>query len=357
VGGFVSDLVRTDPSALDVRRGIIDAVVLVLPLLIGFSIDQAQAGVLVTVGALNFALVEAATPAVHRWRVLAVTVLANSLAFGAGTVVGLTPYGVEIPLVGVSIFLTLLGTRSTEWENSCFIAAVMFAFAVGIPPSTISGALLRPTAVLLGGALSAAVFASIAGLARRWSSGPLPPLSSPRPIERKKAVRAVEHSAVVAVTVVAGLVVGHLLGLPRDYWVMVTVLVALRYDLAGTLAYSAARIVGTIAGAACAYVVTSVTADPWILFPALALTTGLTLAMRAVNYVAYSVWITLTVILLLNLVYSGGPSLAIARVIDTVIGGGLSLIAAGLLAILLRRRQGAGEAFGATPLRASTTPR
>lgn len=335
---FAQELVHLEPARLDFRKAVLGASLVLIPLIVGFALGLAEASVLVTIGALNLLLVQLPSPSATRWRVLMVGVVANAAAFGAGTLVGLAPVTAEIPLVAVAIFCALLGTRNTEWEGASFIAAVMFCFAVGIPPTTLAGVVLRPAAVLLGGTWTLAVLSVIQLLWPRFPSGVEQPSSARRVHPEAPMGPVVTHSAVVAVTVAAGLLVGIGLGLPRDYWIMLTVLVALRLDLASTVNFAAARIVGTVVGASAAFVVTTWTASPWILFPILALTTALCLATRGVNYTVYAVWITLTVILLLNLVYSGGPTLAIARVIDTVIGGALALAAAFVLARTIQRR-------------------
>jgi len=334
---FSHDLVHLEPARLDLRRGALGALVVLAPLIVGFALGIAEAAVLVTIGALNLLLVQLPSPSATRWRVLSVGVVTNAAAFGAGTLVGLAPEAIEIPLIAVAIFLALLGTRAAEWEGASFIAAVMFCFAVGIPPTTLAGIGLRPAAVLLGGIWSLAVLSTVQLLWPRFPSGVERLASSPPAPTAHAPGRIVAHSGAVAVTVVLGLLVGLSLGLPRDYWIMLTVVVALRLDLISTLNYGAARILGTVAGASVAFVVTIWTADPWILFPILALTTAMCLATRGVNYTVYALWITVTIILILNLVYSGGPALAIARVIDTVIGGALALTVATVLSVTLRR--------------------
>ena len=328
---LLEELTRWERGRIDLRRGALGALLVVLPLVIGYLVGLAEAAVLVSVGALNLLLVEAPKPGRTPGRTLLVAVGVNAVAFGAGTIVGLLPRLVELPFVAVGIFVALLGSRWATWQNASFIAAVMFVFAVGVPPTTEIGILLRPSAVLLGGVW---VVSTLAVLNMLRSSPERdvfsPPVPSPR-IDLASSRARNRHAAAVAITATAGLWLGLVLGLPRDYWVMLTVLVALRPDLAATVSYSASRGAGTVVGAAGAFAVTSLTSSPWILFPVLGATTWLALATRSVNYLVYAVGITLTVILLLNLAYSGGPSLAVTRVIDTVIGGALALVAAFLL--------------------------
>ena len=338
---FAERLVRLDTRALTLPLGVLYAALVVLPLVIGFLLGLAEASVLVSIGALNLLLVGVPYPGKTSARVLAVACGTNALAFGAGTIVGLVPRLLEVPFVALGIFVALWGTRHHRWENVSFFAAVMFVFAVGVPPTTAWGVVLRPSAVLLGGIWALAMLELVSLLLPRLSIDLSEPPGDGPPSAGQPTFAVTGHIAAVAVTATLGFLVGLQLGLPRDYWIMLTVLVALRPDLASTYAYSMARILGTIVGAAAALLITTLTADPRILFPVLAVTTGLCFATRGVNYLVYSVWITLTVILILNLVYSGGPTLAIARVIDTVLGGALALVAALVLSWSgrFRRRQ------------------
>ncbi len=328
---FSRALAHVDHAHIGVRRAVRDASIVVAPLVIGYALGLTVPAVLVTVGTLNLLLVAPAYPANADVRVLAVACASNATAFGAGTLVGLLPKWIGLPLIGLGLFLAVRSVRRLAWEGASFIAAVMFAFAVGIPPAPGPiDVLLRPTEIFIGGILGLGALIALTG-ASRILGRPGPPAPAPVVAGERSSRVATEHAAVVAITATLGLLVGLELGLPRDYWVMLTVLVALRYDLGGTVSYSVARTGGTVIGAGVAFVVTTLTASPWWLFPTLALAAFFAYATRGANYLLYSLGITLTIIVLLNLAYSGGPELAIARVIDTAIGGSLALVAAFLL--------------------------
>jgi uncharacterized membrane protein YccC len=146
------------------------------------------------------------------------------------------------------------------------------------------------------------------------------------------------HLVAMGATIALGFVVGMTLGLPRDYWIMLTVLAALRIDFAGTLAFSTARILGTVIGAAIAFYVTEFTGNLLVQISLLGVFLVLCYATRPVNYTFYAIWVTLTIIVLLNLVYSGGPGFAVDRILDTIIGGALALLVAIVLAVTFSRR-------------------
>lgn len=335
---FSRDLAHVNPSNLTVRRGALEAALVVLPLAVGLTLGLAAPSVFVTIGALNLLLVEAPYPARTRSRVLVVAAGTNAIAVAAGTLIGLLPGYLVLPFVAAGIFAALWGTRSPEWENASFIAAVMFALSVGLPSAVGPGLYLRAAAVAIGGVWVLASLAVLALLRPRKDEGAAPLPAVPPPTSPALERTVTLHVAVVAAVATLGLYLGIELGLPRDYWVMIMVLVALRPDLATTLSYSAARIVGTVIGAAGAFVATTLTSEAWILFPVLTGAVWLALSTRSVNQIVYSIGIALAIIVLLNLAYSGGPALAVARVIDTVLGGALALAAALALAGVGSRR-------------------
>ncbi len=319
-------MTRVDLRHFDLRTSLLGAGLVVTPLVVGFLLGLAQPAVLVTIGALNLLLLAEPFPEKTAAKVVATGVLTNASAFAAGTAIATLPVLYELPLVGAGVFVALALARGVEWENAGLIAAVMLAFAVGVPPTTAPGLFLRPAAVLLGGIWALSALFALSVLGSSLSLVRVGSHRAPTAAPSASGAAVTVHAGVVAATATLGLLLGHELGLPRDYWIVLTVLVALRLDLAATLSFSSRRIVGTIVGAAAAFFVTTLTSDPWILLPVLVATTTLVFASRGVNYVVNAIGITLTVIVLLNLVYSGGPSLALARVIDTVIGGSLALV-------------------------------
>jgi uncharacterized membrane protein YccC len=350
---FFHGLVRVRADRLDLRRGIRCGLVVLIPVVVGYFTGLVEAGVLVTMGALNLFFVEPARPGRIESRLLIAAVFVNAAGFGAGTLVALLPRLSEAPLVAVGVAAALLPSVSPRWQGVSFIAAVMFVLPLGIPPTTLLGVALRPLAILIGGAVALIVvlFERTVPLPRAVPAPLCGPSETSMPAVDWRAMSV--HAAVVGVTAAVGLLIGFELRLPRDYWVLLTVVVALRIDLASTLSLSTARILGTVAGATVAFGVTLFAPSPWILFPVLAAVTGLAFASRGVNYIVYALWVTITIIVLLSLAYAGGPSLAVVRVEDTVIGGALALVASFLLWALVHEGRRPREVRTDRPARAA----
>ncbi len=320
-------VVRVAPGHFDVPWGVRGALIVCVPLALGLGLHLAAWGVLATLSALNLLLVEFPRPGRTSPSVLWLGVGANTVAFAGGTFVALLPGLWEIPLIGAGVFLALLGSVRPALANVSFTAAVMFVVGTGLPGVTLVQVGLRPLAIAFGGAWCLAAVVLHAALARRYAPTALRSnvADAPSPPPPRASLR---HIEVVSVAVALSFAVGLDLHFARDFWIMLTVLVSLRLDLATTTAYSTMRTLGTVAGAAVAFVVTSYVAAPAALFAILVLATVLVFASRDWNYTVYALWITLFVIVLLNLSYAGGPALALTRVLDTAIGGAIAFVTA-----------------------------
>jgi hypothetical protein len=336
---FLRDLTRSRLDRLDLSFGLGAALVTLAPLLASLGLGLESEGVLMTFGALNLFLATLPRPQLTRRVVAATAIVSNAVAFGAGSLVAELPATAEVVGAAVGITVALVAARNARWENLGTLAAVMFVLGIGLPvePPTVLPS--RTLFVLFGGVVAFGGWWALI----RW----LPPLrgerpsAAPPPSGPSPPVRSVlPYGAAVGVTAALGLAIGLHLNFARDYWIMLTIVVALRPELSSTLAFSAARVLGTIIGATAAFFLTSFTGDLLILLPGLALSATLTFATRPVNATLYAVWVTLFLIGLLNLVYAGGPALAVTRVVDTLIGGALALAAALVLSLAIGWRGG-----------------
>jgi uncharacterized membrane protein YccC len=335
---FFRDLSTFQRDRFDLRDGLRGAAIFLLPVGIGLATGYASAGAVAGLGTLNLLLVVNPRASRTNVRTLAVACVLNALTFGVGVYLPTLPPFLEVPLLAIGVFVLLFATRASEWQSVGLIGSVLLVVGVGLAPTHVpfpgAGVLL----IGLGGAW---------GILGILLTRPFVPKAVGAREARMPAVDqqagsalpdALMHAAVVGVTVALGLAVGLALDLPRDFWIMLTILVALRADLASTTSYAGMRIVGTIAGAFLAFWVSVYVSSSLALFLILAFAAALTFATRSVNYAVFATWITLVVITLLDLVFAGGPELAVIRVLDTVIGGAMALSAAFLLSIAWHRK-------------------
>jgi uncharacterized membrane protein YccC len=333
---FLEDLFRRTPHRLDLPLGIAAAGLLLAPLLVDQLFGLGTAGVLVTFGVLNLFFGTLPRPQQTRPRLAAAGILTNTIGFFAGSLIVRQPLPIELALTATGATVALLAGRNPRWENLGGMAAVMLVVGIGLPAPSLDAVPERVLEVALGGGIGFAGWAALT----RW----LPPLPEPAPTtdapppERKVPLRTVlPYAVIVGLAVAAGLWTGLALGLARDYWIMLTVVVAFRAEFASTLAFATARVVGTVSGAVAAFFLTQYTSGPEVLLPVLFLSAALTIATRAVNYTLYAACVALFVIGLLNLLYSGGPGFALVRIVDTLIGGALTLVAALALHLTVHR--------------------
>lgn len=334
---FLHDATHVDRKGLDLVAGLVAGVVIIVPLLAGEGVGSISAGVFATLGALNLLMAIAARPPVARFPPLAAAALSNAAALALGTIIGTTGW-VEVPLVALGIGIILISAGWAGFDSIGLVSAVMLAVGVGIPGGSGPEALERLVLALLGGFWAILALAMARPLllrhgylgsseeVQRPTASPQPSAPVPVPVSHAH----VRYAILVAGTTGIGLAISLALGLPRDYWVMLTILVSLRASIATTFSASFLRIGGTIGGAAIALGFTMFIVNPWILGALLFVFAMALFATRWVNYGIYTLFLTPFVILLLNLAYPGAWQLAFVRVFDTVLGGGLAVTVATL---------------------------
>ena len=120
------------------------------------------------------------------------------------------------------------------------------------------------------------------------------------------------------------------LGLPRDYWVMLTVLVVLQTDLSSTLNRARDRVTGTILGAAVGAAVVVFLPVSWVQIPLIGIFLSATIAVQGLDYLFYALFLTPFVFVPLNQAFRGGILLSEKYVFDTILGSVLGILAARL---------------------------
>jgi Fusaric acid resistance protein-like len=333
--GFLRQLFAVRTDLFDPSFGVRAGLFVVVPLFVGLAVGQVVFGVLVTLGTLNLFMIQAPRPALTPFPILSLGVATNAAAWALGTVVGTTSGPVEWGLIGVGVFAIMMAKRFRSFSPLALIAAVMFVVAAGLPGG-LDEALPHGALIAVGGLWALAGVAL--ALRARWVDRPLAGVRGPVTVVVPVDV-TVTFSFAVAATVAVGLAAGVVLGLPRDYWVMLTVLVALRPELSDTLQYASMRVLGTIGGAAIGFGLALLVSNPWLLGGVVVVAAAGSFAVRAVNYTVFAVFITIFLIFLLNLAYLAGPSVAVDRVMDTAIGGGLALTTGAVLVLWKERRR------------------
>ena len=142
-----------------------------------------------------------------------------------------------------------------------------------------------------------------------------------------------------------------LLGLPRDFWIVVTIITAARTKFGPTLSSASMIVGGTIAGALMAAAITLSISDVYVLEACLLVFGTAMFATRGVNLGLTQVLITPFIIILLNLLYPGEWWLALFRVLDVTLGGAIVIAVVYLLSIrsTIQGVRGGGAAADGAP--------
>jgi uncharacterized membrane protein YccC len=136
---------------------------------------------------------------------------------------------------------------------------------------------------------------------------------------------ALRVSLAVAIAMVAGM------QLPdtgaHGYWIVLTAIVIMKPAFSLTKQRNRDRLMGTLAGCAVTFVLLHLTTQPEILFAALAVALTLCFVFAVVsNYVVFSMFVSITVLLALHALLPDTLNLPIERAIDTVIGSLIALV-------------------------------
>ncbi len=324
------DVTKVDRSAFSLSAGLSAAAFVTVPLLLGIVTGQLAALIYTTLGALIITNTEGTKDTPTPLRVMLVAAATESLAFGLGTLAGTTGLAI-IPLVGVGVFTGLLLAIYPGYAPAAMQTAIFFAIGARLPGGSVSVVDDRVVFSLLGGlwgmfGVTTHRFVD----ARRASpkdpgavpSTPSSSVRSPGSLFQNDAFR---HAVIVGVASSIGLSIGLGLGLVRDFWVVVTIIIALRPGLATTVDYTTMIVIGTALGAVMAAAVTlEVTAEYtlWLILFAVAIAFFST---RGTNLAVSQVFLTPFIIILLNVLYPGHWQLAEARILDVLIGGAVAL--------------------------------
>lgn len=329
--GFFGEIVRLEKSSLSLPTGIRAGVVVIVPLVLGLAIGQPQ-WVYATLAAMFLVNTEGPPATALPLRVALLACFTEPFAFGVGTLVGLTGFW-AVPLVGIGVFAARLSSGNPVLSQVGTFTAIFFAVGVGLPGGSLPVAWERLWLGLIG-AFWALLGAWIhRAITSKWNSkGALSLVSGPlgsrgRAFFRVPSRRSDEFrlAAAVGAASAVGLAIGLSLGFPRDFWIVVTILLSTRPRIGPTLSTSAMMVLGTILGAAIAAAITLELHDVYVL-EVLLLAFGIAMfASRGVNFALVQMFFTPFLIILLNLLYPGEWYLAVIRIIDVAIGGALAI--------------------------------
>ena len=324
-GRFFNNIARFDWSSFSLTTGVRGAVFLIAPMVAGVEFQQ-PALLFAALGALWLTNTEG-QPSVLPLRILLVACLTEAAAFGLGTLAAtaglLTP-----PLLGAAVAAALLARGRTKWANTGTFTAITFAVGAGLPGPSVEAAAVRLSYSLLG-ALLALLGVCMHRLAS--SRGSLTSQANAAPGQPMSGSEALRSAALLGVVSGLGFAIGDVLGLPRDFWVVITIITSVRPSVSLTISFTSMMAIGTVIGAFVAAAITLETGDVYVLLPLLFVFAVLMFASRGVNFGLVQVFLTPFIIILINILYPGDWYFAFYRILEVVIGVVLAITAVYLL--------------------------
>lgn len=319
---FVDNVTKLNGSAFDPVTGLRAGLFVAVPLLLGPAVGYVGA-VFAALGGMWLTNTEGPRSSVPLWVLLAAC-FTESAAVGLGTLAG-TAGAIAPVLVGMGVFIPMLVHGNPRWTGVGTFTAVTFAVGVGLPGGP--GAAWERALFSIFGTLW--VLLGI-GLQRRLTrrsereggtgaaGQPALALSELHPDALRNAITVGGASAV-------GFLIGTALGLPRDFWVVVTIILTVQPSFNSTLTFTSSMTLGTIVGAVLGTAVFIGAGSVYVELLFVSAFAILMFAVRGVNLALVQVFLAPFIIILLDLLYGGGANFAGARVIDVSIGGLVSV--------------------------------
>jgi uncharacterized membrane protein YccC len=122
-----------------------------------------------------------------------------------------------------------------------------------------------------------------------------------------------------------GYTIGLVSGLQRDFWAVLTIIIAIRPSPSLTISFTSMMVFGTIIGALIAAVITLENSNPYLRLALLFSFAVMVFATMRVNVVLTQIFLVPFIIILLNIYYPGQWYLSFIRILDVAIGGAIAV--------------------------------
>jgi len=346
---FLADLYTFKWTELNLRQPLISALAVALCLTIGIAVGHPGGALIAGGGAFTIGFGANQRIADSRLVPMLAAIFACASATLAGTLVGHHGYALVLAASGSAFIYGVLTAQNTglAWVGQQASVALFVASAF---PSSPRPAFIRAGLILAGGALQLlvtsiglhllpelqknllaiprSVYATLAETLHARRLDLLHrihhlPLALPGLSNRQALI----YSLRLVLTVGLATELYHRLGIQSGYWIPMTALLVQKPAFFETFTRSAARILGTVAGAfLCTLLLAHVSLSLPVLAAAATLFALLAFATNAVNYALFTACLTSYIVFLLSLNQIPGPVIAHRRAWCTTLGGLIALI-------------------------------
>ena len=328
---FVNNITKLDYSSFSLVNCLRSGAFVLLPFLLSPAIGYVNAA-FAALGGMWLTNTEGPKSRAPIW-ILIIACFSESAAVGLGTLAG-TSGSIAPALVGIGVFLPMLLHGNPRWTRVGTFTAITFAVGVGIP-GDLAAAVHRSLFSILGTLLVLLGILIQRLVNDRMSNKPsqMRVQDLPRLIDTQLHPDALRNAITIGVASADGFLIGMILGLPRDFWIVVTIILTVQPSFNATLTFTSSMVLGTIIGAVLGAGVIFETKNIYIQLIFLSAFAVFMFATRGVNLALVQVFLAPFIIVLLNIIYLGQVNFAEARVIDVAIGGLISVAAVYVLGL------------------------
>jgi Fusaric acid resistance protein-like len=334
ISRFLKDIRSLDKSAFSITVGLRAAAFVIAPIIVGFAIKQPNL-LLVALGSIFLTNTERALPTIPS-RILLVACFTEAASFGLGTLAAITSHHhlLSLILLGFAVFAALFVWAITKWAAIGMFTAIIFAIGVALSGYSIQSAGLRTLFSLIGmlwALLGIEIQRFVLShrriqqqLSESESAAAASEQQQPLPTPRLAALRS---AFIIGIASAIGYTIGLVLGLPRDFWIIVTIIVAIQPNGSNslTITLTLMRIIGTIVGALIAALITLETSNPYLLLALLFSFAVVVFATMRVNLIFTQIFLVPFIIILLNIYHANEWYFSFIRILDVAIGGAIAV--------------------------------
>lgn len=336
---FFKDIIHLDKSSFSLTAGLRAAAFIIAPIILAFVIQQ-PALFLAAIGAIVLTATAKMLPTVPS-RILLLACFTDAASFGLGTLAATTGHLFSPVLLGIAVFAALAVWANTKWAAVGMYTAIIFTIGVGLPGFSIQSAGLRTLFSLIGmlWALLGVEIHRFALSHRRiqLSGSESAAITTEEQQQQPSTPRlaALRSALPIGIVSALGYTVGFVLGLPRDFWIVVPIILAIRPTSSTlTMTFTSMMIIGTIAGALIATVIILETNNHYLLLALLFSFAVVVFATLGVSITLTQIFLVPFVIILLNLYYPGQWYLPFIRILNVAIGAATAVAVVYLLSVL-----------------------
>jgi uncharacterized membrane protein YccC len=144
----------------------------------------------------------------------------------------------------------------------------------------------------------------------------------------------IRNAILIGIAAAIGHAIGLALGLPRDYWIVIPIILAVRPKPSMSITFTLMMVIGTVIGAMIAAALTLDSSNRYLLLAFLFFFSVMVFATRGVNPLLAQIFLVPFVIILLDIYFPGQWYLPFIRILNVTIGGMIAVATSYFISVL-----------------------